>query len=72
MILMQISAIVKEFCTDPREISLLHNHGRLCGDICGLTISILFFYPSVNETDYEEVLRLRKERACCSILQHAL
>ena len=54
---MQNPAIVKEFCNVPGEISILHNRSCPYDNICGLTISILFFRTAVNETNYEEVLR---------------
>ena len=64
---MQIPAIVKEFCTLPGEISILHNRGSPYDRICGLTISILFFRPAVNETNCELVLRFAPEPAADSV-----
>lgn len=50
---MQKAATVKEFCTVPGGISILHNRTSPYDNICGLTISILFFYSAVNEMNYE-------------------
>ena len=49
---MQNPAIVKEICNVPGEISILHNRSCPYDNICGLTISILFFRTAVNETNY--------------------
>ena len=59
---MQNPAIVKEICNVPVEISILHNHSSPYDNICGLTISILFFCPAVNETDYEEILKIVRKK----------
>ena len=55
---MQNPAIVKEICNVPGEISILHNRSSPSDNICGLTISILFFRSTVNETNYEEILNM--------------
>ena len=55
---MQNPAIVKEICNVPGEISILHNRSSPYDNICGLSISILLFCTAVNETNYEEILKM--------------
>ena len=64
---MQNPAIVKEICNVPGEISILHNRSSPSDNICGLTISILFFCTAVNETNCELVLRFAPEPAADSV-----
>ena len=60
---MQNPAVVKGICNVPGEISILHNRSCPYDNICGLTVSILFFRTAVNETNYEEVLRFCRKPA---------